>query len=216
MRPLSRLYPIIDLAAGGPRPAELAAALARAGCDLLQVRAKQATSAEYCRFAREVLEAVGSLARVIVNDRLDIALALGAAGVHLGEHDLPVSRARQLSPPGFLVGATARDPDTARRAQREGADYLGVGAVFPTRSKHDTRLIGLEGLAEVVRAAGLPVYGIAGITIDNCELVLTAGACGCAVLSLLSADPDPGATFHQLEARLERAAREAGLKACPI
>lgn len=213
---MSRLYPIIDLAASGPRPGELAAELARAGCDLLQVRAKQATSAEYYRFAREVLETVGSLARAIVNDRLDIALAAGAAGVHLGEHDLPVSQARRLSPPGFLVGATARDPDTALRARREGADYLGAGAVFPTRSKHDTRLIGLEGLAEVVRAAGLPVYGIAGITADNCERVLAAGACGCAVLSLLAGAPDPGATFRRLEARLERAAHEAGLKACPI
>lgn len=185
----------------------LAGELVRAGCSMLQVRAKQAPSKEFFDFASRVLEAAGPDCRVIINDRFDIALALGAAGVHLGVDDLPVAAVRPCVPAGFIIGATCRDPDTARRAAREGADYLGAGAVFPTGSKEDTRLIGLQGLAAIASAVRLPVYGIAGITLDNCAGVVRAGAYGCAGITAVAAAADPVESYRRLEDALELASR---------
>jgi thiamine-phosphate pyrophosphorylase len=173
---------------------------------MLQVRAKGTPSACFFSFARDILAAVAGRSRVIVNDRFDIALALGADGVHLGEHDLTAGAVRPLVPPGFLIGATCRDPEAARRAEAEGADYLGAGAVFPTASKDDTRVIGLAGLAGVARAVRIPVYGIAGITLENCAAVVRAGAYGCAGITVVSSSPDPAAAYAALEEALRLAA----------
>jgi thiamine-phosphate pyrophosphorylase len=174
---------------------------------MLQVRAKDKASAELFTFARQVIEALSRDCRVIINDRFDIAMALGAAGVHLGEDDLPVSEVRRCVPKNFIIGATCRDPAAACRAEKEGADYLGVGAVFPTGSKNDTRLIGLEGLAEVCTSVKLPVYGIAGITPDNCSQVVEAGAYGCAGITAVTTGRNPEKTYRRLEETLENARR---------
>ena len=202
---MSRFYPIIDLAVFASRGADVAGALAEAGCDLLQVRAKTATSSELYTFAQAVCDRAGRDCRVIVNDRLDVALAVRAAGVHLGEDDLPVEVARRIAPGGFIIGATARDPRSARRAAEDGADYIGCGAVFPTGNKSDTRLIGLKGLAEVAAAVDLPVYAIAGITLENCVETVRAGAYGAAGISAIAGEPDPAACFTRLERALQQA-----------
>lgn len=202
---MSRFYPIIDLAVSGPKGAGIAGALARAGCDLVQVRAKSATSSELFTFAQAVRDSVGPGCRVIVNDRLDVALAVEVAGVHLGEEDLPVEAVRRIAPAGFIIGATVRDPLAARRAAEAGADYLGAGAVFATGNKSDTRLIGLDGLAAVAAAVDIPVYAIAGITLENCARTVRAGAYGAAGISTIANSADPAASFT----RLDRALREA-------
>lgn len=199
---LSRFYPIIDHRIVAGRGAVIARSLALAGCDMIQVRAKDATSDRFFSFAREIVLAAGESCRVIVNDRFDIALAAGAAGVHLGENDLPVERVRRLTPSGFIIGVTCRDPVSAVRAERDGADYLGAGAVFPTASKQDTRLIGIGGLSGIVRAVGIPVYGIAGITEDNCAEVTRTGAFGCAGIGAVCGPENPAAAFLRLESRL--------------
>ena len=142
---------------------------------MLQVRAKDATSAQFFSFAEQVVHSVAEHCRVIVNDRADIALTVGAAGVHLGEHDLPIWSVRKFVPAGFIIGATARDPGTAQKAQQDGADYIGAGAVFPTGTKSDTRLIGLAGLAEIAKSVDIPVYGIAGVSLANCASVVHPG-----------------------------------------
>ena len=155
---MSRFYPIIDYDFSGPLGPGLARELAASGCGMLQLRAKGATSAQFFSFSQQVLAQVHSGCRVIINDRFDIALACGAAGVHLGEHDLPVEAVRGKCPRAFIIGATVRDPAAAAAAETHGADYLGAGAVFPTGLKSDTRLIGPEGLAEIARAVRIPVY----------------------------------------------------------
>ena len=202
---MGRFYPIIDLAESGDKGPPLARELAESNCEMLQVRAKGATSAQFFTFAQQVVQAVGNSCRVIVNDRFDIALAVGAAGVHLGEYDLPVGRVRKISPSGFIIGATCRDPRMARLVEKEGADYIGAGAVYKTGSKSDTRLIGLEGLASVAAAVKIPVYGIAGITLDNCGEVVRAGAFGAAGITVISRASDPGETYRELEKALQRA-----------
>ncbi|MEA2064104.1 MAG: thiamine phosphate synthase [Gemmatimonadota bacterium] len=206
---LGRFYPIIDSGRlSGQDAVRLARTLGRAGCTMFQVRAKGETSRSFFLFARDVISAAGRGVRMIINDRFDIALGLGAAGVHLGEHDLPVEQVRKLVPDGFIIGATARDPASAAGAETQGADYLGTGAVFPTDSKQDTRLIGLEGLSKVAEAVRVPVYAIAGITLENCARTIDAGAWGCAGITVLSGSDDPAETFRRLEHELERAARE--------
>ncbi len=205
---MARFYPIIDHEESRLNAGQLASALAQAGCDLIQVRGKSATSAEFFALAREVVLSAGRAARVIVNDRMDIALAAGASGVHLGESDLPVDAVRGIAPGGFIIGATARDPESAVRAQGAGADYIGAGAVFPTGSKSDTCLIGLEGLRQIALAVRIPVYGIAGINLANCSQVVEAGAYGCAGITAISRAPDPALAFRLLEETLRDAARK--------
>ncbi|MBW7995656.1 MAG: thiamine phosphate synthase [Candidatus Glassbacteria bacterium] len=202
-----RFYPIIDLDFSGQSPAvETARALGTAGCSMIEVRAKTATGAQYFAFARKVMVAAGPGCRVVVNDRLDVALASGAAGVHLGEHDIPVAEARKLAGAGFIVGATSRDPETAVRAAGDGADYIGAGAVFPTSHKHDTRLIGLEGLAAVARAVDIPVFAIAGITAANCARVVETGAWGVSGIGCVAGADDPAGAWLAIERVMSTAA----------
>ncbi len=174
---------------------------------MLQVRAKGATSAQFFLFAEQVVRSVAEHCRVIVNDRADIALTVGAAGVHLGEHDLPIWSVRKFVPAGFIIGATARDPGTAQKAQENGADYIGAGAVFPTGTKSDTRLIGLAGLAEIAKSVDIPVYGIAGVSPANCALMVQAGAYGAAGITAITRAEDPVSAFQALEESLQKAAQ---------
>jgi thiamine-phosphate diphosphorylase len=140
---------------------------------------------------RERCDAIGAL--LIINDRVDIALAAGADGVHLGVDDLPVAAARRLLGPDAVIGYSPETDADRLAAERDGANYLGVGPVYVTSSKPDAgAAIGLDGLARVVRATALPVVGIGGITIERAADVLWTGAVGVAVV---------GAIWHALEPR---------------
>lgn len=174
---------------------------------MLQVRAKDVNSAQFFAFAEKVVRATAGGCRAIVNDRADIALAVGATGVHLGERDLPVRSVRKFVPTGFIIGATARDPVAAQKAEEDGADYIGAGAVFPTGTKSDTRLIGLQGLAEIAKSVDIPVYGIAGVSLANCASVVRAGAYGTAGISAITRAEDPVAAFQALEKSSQKAAQ---------
>ena len=174
-------------------------ALAEAGIDGFQVRAKSLTDAELLGFVRTVVDSVGPLgATVVVNDRVDIALAAGADGVHLGRSDLPVADARALAP-HLLVGATCRDRAQARQASLDGADYAGFGPVFATTSKP-----GLPeplGVAAVASAAGeLPLVAIGGITAATAAAVRAAGAHGVAAIGAIWRHPDPVTAAKELVA----------------
>ena len=189
-----------------PRPAcgrpldEVVAACVHAGATAIQLRDKSATGGVLLAAARG-LRAITTAARVplIVNDRLDVALAADADGVHLGPDDLPVSAARALAPPPFLIGYSTDDPSEARRAAADGADYLGVGAVFGTRSKPGLadEAIGPDRVLALLRASGLPCLGIGGITPATAASVLATGA-GIAVLSAVMSSADPAAAVRQL------------------
>ena len=142
----------------------------------------------------------------IVDDRLDLAMALDADGVHLGQDDLPLSVARGLWKADAIYGASASSIEEALAAEREGADYVGVGAVFPTATKSDARCTGLAGLGEIVGAVGIPVMAIGGIGIGNAAEVMASGCAGLAVVSAIWAAGDPRAAAKDL-ARMVRSGR---------
>ncbi len=185
----------------------LARATLEGGAPVLQVRAKNAAD----RQAFELAKAVRALCldlggNCIIDDRADIALAVGADGVHLGEEDLPVAVVRRILGTGLLVGATARDPETARRLETEGADYLGVGPAFATSTKQGLPdAIGPEGVAKVAQAVSIPVIAIGGVTARRIPELLAAGAHGVAVLSAVSEASHPRAATEELLAALEEA-----------
>jgi thiamine-phosphate pyrophosphorylase len=176
------------------------AALA-AGAPAVQLRAKAASARELLELGRAVLPAACERrALLFVNDRLDVALALGADGVHLGDDDLPLAAARRAAPHGFLIGASADDPEVARRLVNDGADYIGCGTVYATTTKPDVgEVIGLEGLDRVARAVDVPVVGIGGITVERAaEVAARTRAAGVAVVSAVMRAVDVEGTVRGL------------------
>lgn len=171
-----------------------------AGATAIELRDKLATARELLEQADTLVESVHAAhALFLVNDRLDVALACGADGVHLGPEDVPVAAARRVVPPGFLIGYSTDDPLEAATAAADGADYLGVGAVYGTLSKEGLadEAIGPARVAEVLAAAGLPGLGIGGITVANAAEVAATGA-GVAVLGAVMDAPDPGVAVREL------------------
>ncbi|HEY8415749.1 MAG TPA: thiamine phosphate synthase [Thermaerobacter sp.] len=189
------LYLICDLGlAGGRDPVLLVEPALAAGVRAVQLRAKATPD----RVAYQLALALRRLtarydALLIINDRVDLALAAGADGVHLGQDDLPAEAARRLWPAG-LLGISVRTPEDARAAEGAGADYLGAGALRSTSTKPDSRVIGWEGLRAVVEATRLPVVAIGGIRPEDVPAVRQAGAAGVAVASaILQAEDVRGA-----------------------
>src|SRR5262245_50345834 len=155
-----------------------------AGVDLLLVRERDLAAADLAALVTALLRVTrGTATRLIVNDRLDVALACGSDGVHLRGDSMPVAAARRLAPPPLLVGRSVHSVDDAVRAA--GADYLIAGTVFPTPSKPGVeRHLGLEGLSAITRATAAPVLAIGGITTERIPGVLAAGAAGFAAIGL--------------------------------
>ena len=167
------------------------------GVTLVQYRAKTASSAEMYAEALQLKALCDSFnVPLIINDRLDIAMAVGAAGVHLGQDDLPCAAARKLLGEDYIIGVSAHNPAEAKTALQSGADYLGCGAVFGTATKADVKKLGTEGLTAICREKGLPVVGIGGVTADNYREVRAAGADGAAIVSGILAQPDIRATVR--------------------
>jgi thiamine-phosphate pyrophosphorylase len=192
---LPRLYPIVDTgvcAARGAPPLDVVAACLRGGATLLQLRVKTGGSGAFldlARQARVLTDAAG--ARLIVNDRADIAAMAGAAGVHVGQDDLPVAAVRRILGESAIVGLSTHTPEQVDAAPHGAVSYLAVGPVFET----DTKTTGYtaRGLDLVRYAAGtgVPVVAIGGITLDNARSVLVAGASAVAVISDLFAEGAP-------------------------
>ncbi len=190
------LYAILDPSVvarrrSGEEALDLALADALAGgCRLVQYRDKTSSPREaLARAKRFALACRRAEATFLVNDRLDIALLCGADGCHLGQDDLPVTAARPIVPAGFLLGVSTHGAEEARRAQTDGADYVGCGAVFPTGTKEDALAPGGVALVEEVAGAiSIPVAAIAGINRENAASVLRAGAAAFAVISDLFAE----------------------------
>lgn len=169
------------------------------GVTLVQYRAKTASSAEMYDEALQLKALCDSFkVPLIINDRLDIAMAVGAAGVHLGQDDLPCAAARRILGEEYLIGVSAHNPAEAKAALQSGADYLGCGAVFGTATKADVQKLGTDGLAAICREKGLPVVGIGGVTADNYREVRAAGADGAAIVSGILAQPDIRTTVEAI------------------
>lgn len=204
-----RLIVITDAALAAPRDLDdVVIAALEAGAPALQLRDKAALPADLYRRAlryRELTRRHGAL--LFINDRLDVALAAGADGVHLGPDDLPVAAARRaiaaasVDPHrGFLIGFSTDDPAAARAAESAGADYIGCGAVFGTTSKAEVgdERIGTDRLGTVARVVTIPVIGIGGVVPGNVDQVVAAGAAGAAVIGAVMAAPDPAAAVLRL------------------
>lgn len=173
---------------------DVVAAAVAAGAPSVQLRDKEATARELAELGSRLLPIVRSAgALLFVNDRVDVALAIGADGVHVGPDDIPVSAVRRAVPDGFLVGASTDDPGEAKRLRVDGADYLGCGTVYPTASKADAgATIGLDGLQRVVEAVDAPVVGIGGLTPSRAEAVSRTGAAGAAAIGAIMGADDIG------------------------
>lgn len=182
-------------------------AASRAGVDLVQLREPDLEAAALSSVATRLVEATGDTAtRIIVNDRVDVALTCGAGGVHLRGDSIPPRRVREMTPPGFLVGRSVHGVDEAVLAARD-ADYLIAGTVFPTASKPGLRAhLGVDGLSAIVRAVDIPVLAIGGVSMDRIEAVAGAGAAGVAAIGLFDADADAlFLTVREARRRFDRA-----------
>jgi thiamine-phosphate pyrophosphorylase len=199
------LYPVLDAGLlAGREVGAVVAALAGAGCSLLQVRAKELSDARLVRFAREaVLASHAGGAHLLVNDRPDVALIVGADGVHLGQEDLSPADARALLPPGSIVGVSTHDLGQLRAALREPVDYVALGPVFATRTKaRPDPVVGTEMVREARQMSDRPLVAIGGIEPDNAAEVVRAGADGLAVISALLLATDLGAAVRAFAAAL--------------
>jgi thiamine-phosphate pyrophosphorylase len=194
---------ITDRRAAGERSlVDVVRAAVRGGATMVQLRDKGASTRERIELGR-ALHRVTRPAGVplIVNDRADVALAIDAEGVHVGQDDMPAPLARQIIGPARILGVSAGTVDEALQAARQGADYLGTGDVYGTPTKADAGTpIGLGGLAEVARAVAIPVVAIGGITIDNAPAAIEAGAAGVAVISAVIGAADPEDAARRLRA----------------
>jgi thiamine-phosphate pyrophosphorylase len=165
-----------------------AAAAVRGGATMIQLRLKDVDARDLVRIARGLVETVP--VPVIVNDRADVALAAGAAGVHVGVDDIPAAALRRVVPAGFIIGACVGSDDVVKGAA--GADYVGIGPVYATSSKPDAgEAIGLSEFARLAKLTGLPAVAIGGIDAANCRETLGAGANGVAVIRAIFSAPDP-------------------------
>ena len=193
------LYVVLDrVAARGRSLDELLAAVIDGGCRMVQLREKEWPSGRILPLAERLLaRARRAGVTFVVNDRVDLALAIGADGVHLGQDDLPARLARPLLRPGMLLGISTHDVAQAHAARDAGADYVAVGSMFATTTKADFQLVGPALVRKLRPDIRVALVGIGGITHDNVADVIRAGADGVAVISAVCGAPDPAAAARR-------------------
>lgn len=188
-----RLYLVTDpqLHRGYPVLEQVELAL-RGGVKIIQIREKNLPVPEYTKLASEALQLTRSCqAFLIINDAVEVAKAAGADGVHIGQEDMSLKKARAILGPHVTIGVSVKTVDEAKQAEAEGADYVAVSGVFPTSTKGDLGYCpGLEGVTLIRQHTRLPVIGIGGINLDNCCSVIEAGADGIAVVTAITMSDD--------------------------
>lgn len=203
-----RLYVISDrdIARGRPEPEVMREAI-EGGATCFQLRGKNMTGREMYEIGKKLRQlATDTGTLFIVNDRVDVAIAVQADGVHIGQDDLPLLVTRELVGRHRLVGVSAGTPDEAKEAEKLGADYLGVGSVFHTATKADAgEPIGLKGLEEIVASVKIPVVAIGGIDSSNALEAIRVGACGVAVISAIVGAQDVREATRQMARTIGRA-----------
>ncbi len=179
---------------------EIVEAAAAGGVSCVQLREKNCSTREFIDEARAIKPLLKEKSiPLIINDRIDVALAVEADGVHLGQNDMAIDLARKICGPGLLIGISAESIDDALNAERDGADYIGISPVFATATKTDTALpLGLEGVRKMRELVHIPLVGIGGIDHRNAASVIGAGADGIAVVSAIVSAADPQAAAKQL------------------
>ncbi|TMI79563.1 MAG: thiamine phosphate synthase [Bacillati bacterium ANGP1] len=203
-----RVYVLTDSrAARGRSHREIAEAAIRGGATAVQLRMKDEPARRIVEAARQIAPLCRAAGvTFIVNDRADVAMIAGADGVHVGQDDLPAGTVRVLAGRDTVIGVSAATAGEAVAAERAGADYLGVGAVFATATKADAGPpVGLDRLREIRLAVRLPVVGIGGITADNAAAVIRAGAAGVAVITAVTLADDMAAAVRRIRSEVDAA-----------
>jgi thiamine-phosphate pyrophosphorylase len=206
---LSGLYIILDPSVWPARPlVEVLTVAAEAGAFLFQYRNKAASMKDAYVEALALRQAAAQAGVLfIVNDRCDLALAVDADGVHLGQGDLPIDSARKVMGPDKLIGISTHNPDQVRKATAGKPDYLGFGPIFTPGSKQDhDPVVGLEGLRAMIGLTSLPVFAIGGIQLGQAGEVMRAGAKGVAVISAILKAPDIGHAVKEFLAQMPKPA----------
>ena len=171
----------------------------KGGATLLQLREKEKSTREYIELAEKVHEIAKKYnVPLIIDDRVDVALAIDAEGVHVGASDMPIATARKLMGEDKIVGATAKTVPWAKEAYSQGADYLGVGAIYPTTTKVVTVLTSTETLDAITKAVPVPVNAIGGLNKDNLDILKGIGISGICVVSAIMKSDDPKAEAETL------------------
>ncbi len=201
------LYAILDRTASRGRDLrDVLDAVVAGGCRMVQLREKESPTGELFRLAQELRNrAREARVTLIVNDRLDVALAVEANGLHLGQDDLPASVARRLLRPGMILGVSTHSIEQAQRAQVDGADYVAVGSIYPTGTKAEYQLVGLDLLRRIRPLIRVPLVAIGGITPANAGEVIRAGADAVAVISALGGAPDPAQATREFLKQIKAA-----------
>lgn len=174
------------------------------GASVVQLREKDCSSREFYELAlrvKRITEPAG--VPLIINDRIDICMAADADGVHLGQSDIPCKEARRILGENKIIGVSAALPEEAARAQRDGADYLGVGAVFPTSTKTDTRPVTPDIIREIRKAVTIPFVVIGGVNPENIKTLYGLGINGAAVVSAIISQPDITAAAREMRKAAE-------------
>lgn len=201
------LYLVTDRSLSkGRSTAEIVAAAVAGGVSCIQLREKSCGTREFMNEALALQPLLKSRdIPLIINDRLDIALAIEADGVHLGQSDMPIGMARKIAGDSLIIGISAESVDDALRAEQEGADYIGISPVFSTPTKTDIAPpLGLEGVRQIRALVDIPLVGIGGIHSDNAESVLAAGADGIAVVSAIVSAADPAGAAKKLKTLIDQ------------
>ena len=169
------------------------------GVTVVQLREKEMSGREYFSLAVKVKSVTDRFGiPLIIDDRMDVAMASGAAGVHLGQSDLPIAEARAVMGPGKIIGATAKTVEQGKAAEASGADYLGVGAIFPTTTKVVTVLTPVSTLVGIVKSVNIPIVAIGGLNSGNLDVLYGSGAGGIAVVTAIMNSDNPKKTAEEL------------------
>ena len=204
------LYLVTDRSLSlGRATADIVREAVQGGVTCVQLREKLSSTRVFIDEARTLKKLLAEVAAdipLIINDRLDVALAAGADGVHLGQNDMPIADARRLVGTSLLIGISAESVADAIRAEKEGADYIGISPVYVTSTKTDTGPpLGLEGVRTIRAAVSVPLIGIGGINYENASEVIRAGADGVAVVSAIVSAFSPRAAASFLKNRIQSA-----------
>jgi thiamine-phosphate pyrophosphorylase len=171
----------------------------KGGVSVVQIREKTADTLDFYNLALKVKEITTKYnIPLIINDRVDVALAIGAEGVHVGQSDMPCDVTRALVGHDKIVGVSAATIEEAKKAEKDGADYIGTGAVFPTATKDDAPKITKKDLKEIVDSINIPVVAIGGITIENASELIDTGISGLSVVSAIMSSDDPKKSSEKL------------------
>lgn len=187
-----RLYYVTDEALPLQQLCHIVEEAVKGGVTLVQLREKKTSGLVFYEKAKKLKALLAKYeVPLIINDRIDIALAVNADGVHIGQNDLPLPIVKKMVPESMLVGVSVQTADQAYEAEKNGADYLGIGSVFPTKTKKDAKLLPKNKLAEIANAVAIPSVAIGGIDLHNAQQLLDQGVNGIAVVSAITKAKNP-------------------------